>query len=222
MPIYCHNRKKSSWSSARQGIVTISLASLTIALASVIPYKSVVAQDNNLLAAKVSTELPVVKSAALGTNMDVPWSQPVRIVDPFEGKYVGIFDRNYFFRRFLNSDARVEVVSLWSRNSVRFLLAYRDRDCSFNHSFDFSPYGARCFTFNPKTLNVTDLYIKIGEQVFRLEGENSTFKVSNELAAALKNSVSGKNVSIRLVAETGEAVDSEIGKGTVKAWKAIY
>lgn len=57
--------------------------------------------------------------------------------------------------------------------------------------------------------------------MFRLEGQNSTFAVSDELAAALKNSPAG-NVSIRLVAESGEAVDSEIGSGTVKAWKAIY
>ena len=70
-------------------------------------------------------------------------------------------------------------------------------------------------------LKVTSLFLKIGEQVFRLEGQNSTFAVSNDLAGALKKSPAG-NVSIRLVAETGEAVDSEIGKGTVNAWKAIY
>jgi hypothetical protein len=68
---------------------------------------------------------------------------------------------------------------------------------------------------------VTELLIKIGGQVFRLEGQNGNFPVSDRLAEALENSPI-RNVSIRLVAESGEAVDSEIGKGTVKAWKTIY
>lgn len=220
MPMYFSSGNKTTWSLTRLGLVGLSLASLTITITSVIPPESVVAQNNNLLA-KVAKELPVVKSAALGTNMSVPWSQPVKITDPFEGDYVGIFDRNYFFRRLLNTNARIEVVSLWSRNSIRFLLAYRDRDCLSGHSFYYvDSLGVNCSTFN-KALNVTNLLLKIGDQVFRLEGQNSTFEVSDELAAALKNSPTG-NVRIRLVAESGQAVDSEIGKGTVKAWKAIY
>lgn len=44
---------------------------------------------------------------------------------------------------------------------------------------------------------------------------------SDKLATALQNSPEG-NINIRLVTRSGETVDSEIGKGTVKAWKAIY
>ncbi|MCC5626672.1 hypothetical protein [Nostoc sp. CHAB 5715] len=44
--------------------------------------------------AKASSDLPVVKSAGLSPDMDVPWSKAVRIVDPFEGEFLGVFDRN--------------------------------------------------------------------------------------------------------------------------------
>jgi hypothetical protein len=69
----------------------------------------------------ISKELPIVRSAALDPGIDVPWSQPVKIIDPFEGEYVGIFDKNFFYRRILNTNARVQVVSLWRNDSVRFL-----------------------------------------------------------------------------------------------------
>ncbi|MBW4560831.1 MAG: hypothetical protein KME32_06660 [Mojavia pulchra JT2-VF2] len=199
--------------------VGLSLASLSLATASIISSKPVVANENQRMAT-ASTELPVVKSAALGTDMNVPWSKPVRIDDPFEGNYLGIFDRNYFWRNVIDNNARVDVISLWSRNSVRLLLAYRDRNCSYGsyyHAFRAIP---ECLVSN-NTLKITNLYIKLGDRVFRLEGNNSRFKVSNELATALKNSPA-QNVSIRLLSETGESVDSEIGKKTVEAWKAIY
>lgn len=221
MPTSCNSANKIG-RLTRRGIAKLSLVVLTVTIASAVPPESVAAQDNNLVAT-ASKELPIVKSATLGTRMNVPWSQPVRILDPFEGNYVGVFDRNYFYRRFLNENTRFEAISLWSPDSVRFLLAYRDRDCSPGYDFyHFGSLGARCGYFNSRTLNVTDLLIKVDKQVFRLEGENGSFPVSQELAAALKNSTPEQNVSIRLLAETGVAIDSEIGKGTVKAWKAIY
>ncbi|WP_414568273.1 hypothetical protein [Nostoc sp. CCY 9925] len=63
--------------------------------------------------------------------------------------------------------------------------------------------------------------IKIREQVFQLDGSTGTFVVNQELATALKNAPD-KNLDIRLVLEGGQTVDSEIGKGTVKAWRSIY
>ena len=213
--------KQRIWSLTKLRILALGLASLAITLASGISSETVVAQTSPRLA-KAAAELPIVKSAALGTNMNVPWSQPVRIVDPFEGDYLGIFDRNYFYRRFLNTNARVEVVSLWSRDSIRFLLAYRDRDCLSAHSFYHSPFPLRtgCAVANT-TLNVANLWLKVDNQVFQIAGTNNKFPVSPELATALKNSLP-ENVEIRLVAESGQAIDSEVGKGTVQAWKAIY
>jgi hypothetical protein len=220
--MYSKRKNENIWSLTRLAIVGLSLASLNFVTTSLVLPKSVVAKQRNQIA-KASTELPVVKSAALGTDIDVPWSEPVKIEDPFEGNYVGIFDKHTFRSDFLNTNARVEVVSLWSRNSIRFLLAYRDRNCLSGYGFHY-PYsigsGVGC-AVSKNTLEITNLYIKLGEQVFRLEGNNSRFNVSDELATALKKSPT-ENVSIRLVAESGEALDSKIGKGTVEAWKAIY
>ncbi len=61
----------------------------------------------------------------------------------------------------------------------------------------------------------------VREQVFQLEGANGTFTVSNELAPAFKNAPH-QNLDMRLVLEGGQTVDSEIGSGTVKAWRSIY
>jgi hypothetical protein len=228
MLMQSQGKNQRIWSLTRLARVGLGLASLSLATVSVISFKPVVAQESPRMAT-ASTELPVVKSAALGTDMNVPWSKPVRIDDPFEGNYVGIFDRNYFRRNVINN-ARVEVISLWSRNSVRVLLAYRDRNCSYGsyyHAFRGIPtyhaFGGipTCLVSN-NTLKITNLYIKLGDRVFRLEGNNGTFTVSNELATALKNSPAEKNVSIRLLSEGGESIDSEIGKKTVEAWKAIY
>lgn len=168
----------------------------------------------------ISKELPIVRSAALDPGIDVPWSQPVRIIDPFEGEYVGIFDKNFFYRRILNTNARIQVVSLWRNDSVRFLLAYSDRDCSFGHGWFDHRISRDCLTANA-ALGIANLYIKVGDRVFQLEGDNSKFQVKPDLATALKNSPS-QNIGIRLVTESGEIVDSEIGKSTVAAWKEIY
>jgi hypothetical protein len=169
---------------------------------------------------QAETGLRVVDSAALGASRSLPWSEPVQINDPFEGSFIGVFDRNYFYDRVLNTTARIEVQSLWSPQSVRFLLVTRNRDClsqplHYGFSFDLG-----CSGFN-NARNIIELFIKINEQVFQVAGQNSTFSISNELAQALKNAPAG-NVSIRLVAESGETIDSEIGQGTVEAWRTVY
>lgn len=201
-------------------IVELSLTSLALVTTTgVCMPPSALAQDRHI-SAKASKELPVVRSTALAPGIDVPWSQPVKIIDPFEGEYVGIFDKNYFYQRLLNTNVKVQVVSLWQRESVRFLLAYSDRDCYSGHDFFYSRIGRDCLGTNA-ALQLTNLWLKIGDRVFRLEGQDSRFQVNRELATALKNAP-GENISIRLETESGEAVDSEIGKGTVQAWKAIY
>jgi hypothetical protein len=218
-PMYSNGGNQSICSLTRGGIVGLGLASVALTVTSFLAPTPSVAQDTHLIA-KTSQELPVVRSTALGTNIDVPWSQPVRIVDPFEGEGVGIFDKNYFYKRLLNANGRVQVISLWQRDSIRFLLAFSDRDCLSGQSFYPVVLARDCLVSNA-ALEVSNMSIKIGDRVFRLEGQNSQFQVSHELAAALKNSPTG-NVKIRLVTESGATVDSEIGKGTVQAWKAIY
>jgi hypothetical protein len=219
--MHCKRKNPNFLSVARLAIAGLGLAFVALATTTIISPGLVAAKEDNRLA-KASTELPIVKSAALGIDMDVPWSKPVKIEDPFEGNYVGIFDRHSFYKTFLNVNSKFEVISLWRQNSVRILLSYRERDCF--SGYGLSPYskisGTGCLGAK-NTLKVTNLYVKLGEKVFRLEGNNSTFDVSHELATALKNSPA-ENVDIRLVAESGEAVDSEIGKRTVEAWKNIF
>ncbi|ASC72653.1 hypothetical protein XM38_036110 [Halomicronema hongdechloris C2206] len=167
-----------------------------------------------------STDLQVVDSAALGIRRDLPWSEPVQIDDPFEGQFIGVFDRNYFFDQFLNARARIEIQSLWSPESVRVLLMTRDRDCSGHsiHHGTLLDLGCLELTTSRK---VTELFVRVDEQVFQVSGENNLFQVSDEFAQALQTAPH-ENVSIRLVTETGEVVDSEIGQGTVEAWKTVY
>lgn len=167
-----------------------------------------------------ATDLRSVGSAALGTSRNVPWSEPVQINDPFEGEFIGVFDRNYFYDRLFNTTARIEVQSLWSPQSVRFLLVTRDRDCLSHPSHYGISSDLGCSEFN-NARNIIELFIKINDEVFQVSGQNSVFPVSEGLAQALQTAPEG-NVSIRLVTESGETVDSEIGQGTVEAWKAIY
>jgi len=72
------------------------------------------------------SDIPVVNSAALSPNLNIPWSEPVKVNDPFEGEFIAIFDRNYFNEYFINSYAKINVVSLWRSDSIRFLLVYSD------------------------------------------------------------------------------------------------
>ncbi|GAB4384550.1 MAG: hypothetical protein Kow00121_48190 [Elainellaceae cyanobacterium] len=174
----------------------------------------------NAVSVNASTDLRVVDSAALGTNRSLPWSEPVQVDDPFEGNFIGVFDRNYFYDRLLNTSARVEVQSLWSPQSVRFLLFTRDRDCLDSSFYYGTLSNLSCSQLN-NSRNVIELFVRINDQVFQVSGQNSIFPVSNELAQALQTAPNN-NVSIRLVTESGETIDSEIGQETVEAWKTVY
>lgn len=167
-----------------------------------------------------AADLPVVQSAALGTSSNLPWSKPVRVADPFEGSFVAVFDRNSFYKEILNTNARVEVQSLWSRQSIRFLLTASDRDCLRGRGYSGTLSGLTCSELIDSK-NIIELFVKVGNQVFRVPGENSAFPVSNELANALQKAPI-ENIGIRLVTESGGTVDSEIGKETVKAWRTVY
>ncbi|MEM7062465.1 MAG: hypothetical protein AAF572_04790 [Cyanobacteria bacterium P01_B01_bin.77] len=165
-----------------------------------------------------AAELDIVDSATLGTHRNLPWSEPVQIDDPFEGRFVGVFDRHSFSDRFLNTTARIEVQSLWSRDFIRVLSIIRDRDC-LNGSLGTYP-DLSCSEFN-NARNIIQLFIKVDDEVFQVAGQNNTFVVSDELAQALQTAPETA-VDIRLVAESGEAIDSEIGEGTVAAWETVY
>jgi hypothetical protein len=167
-----------------------------------------------------TNDLRRVDSAALGTSHNPPWSEPVQISDPFEGNFIGVFDRNYFFDRLLNTNTRIEVQSLWRPQSVRFLLITSDRNCRTGFIRYGVPTNLGCSVVT-NSRNLTQLYVKLNDQVYQVSGQNSQFPISNELAQALQTAPEG-NVSIRLVTENGETVNTEIGQGTVAAWRTVY
>jgi hypothetical protein len=169
--------------------------------------------------AKTSTELPIVESAGLEPYLDVPWSELVSVNDPFEGNFLAVFDRND-----LQDRRSREVISLWSRQTIRILLVGSEQYCSGTFSsyfhYDWNAWGRTCI--NTSTANIIrQLYVKVGDRVVQLKGENGRFVVNDELATTLKNAPD-RNAKIRLVLEGGETVDSEIGQGTVKIWREIY
>jgi hypothetical protein len=87
-----------------------------------------------------------------------------------------------------------------------------------------SPYGTLSnFTCSEliNSRNVTQLFMRIGDQIFQVSEQNSTFPVDDALAQALQTAPT-ENIRIRLVTEAGEIVDSEIGQETVEAWKTVY
>lgn len=167
-----------------------------------------------------ANNLRSVNSAALGISRNHPWSEPVQINDPFEGNFIGVFDRNYFYDRLLNTNSRIEVQSLWSPQSVRFLLITSDRNCRTGSIRYGIPTNLGCSVVT-NSRNLTQLYVKLNDQVYQVSGQNSQFPISNELAQALQTAPEG-NVSIRLLTENGETVNTEIGQGTVAAWRTVY
>ncbi|MGG6266578.1 hypothetical protein ACQ4M3_24725 [Leptolyngbya sp. AN03gr2] len=186
------------------------------------------------------SDLPIVRSSILQPDLRVPWSQPVRVIDPFEGESLAVFDQNYFSRSFRNTNAQVKIVSLWKPESVRVLLAYSGRNCTIARStfplrrrlyaskLGYYPFGYFHNDFpdsvcvvNNGTQKITGLSVRVGDRVFSLNNKEGQFPITSDLAAALKNAPE-QNVQLRATADNGEVVDSAIGIETVRAWRRIY
>ncbi|MEH2183664.1 hypothetical protein [Nostoc sp.] len=172
------------------------------------------------IVAQASSDLPTVKSAGLSPDMDVPWSKAVRIVDPFEGEFVGVFDRNSLGGRLYREGSK-EVISLWTPSSIRVLVTVNSDEARSSFYTAGLGYTRPDYFRFTTTKKVNKLLLKVRKKVFQLDGSAGTFAISKELATALKNAPD-ENLDIRLVLEGGQTVDSEIGKGTVKAWRTIY
>jgi hypothetical protein len=106
MLVSCNVADLVSRNVRKLGIITLS-----IGLINFFPSGSARAIDRHEELSQPSQDYPLVKSTNLDTNLNVPWSQPVRIRDSFEGESIGIFDRHFFYNRILDTDARVEVDS---------------------------------------------------------------------------------------------------------------
>ena len=146
------------------------------------------------------------------TSEDVPLSVPVIINDPFDGNYLAVIDKNFSGRITLGT-YQEGVITNWSENYIRVYAYAIQKPCS-GVSF-----------FCPPTVTVREtssLDIKVGEQVFRLEGSNGNFPVSSELAIALSNAPPGPALTRITLEDSGELITNEIGSDTTAAWKVVY
>ncbi len=163
--------------------------------------------------AKASEQIPVVKSAGLKPNLSVPWSKLVNVNDPFEGSFLAVFNRHS-----LRDAQSRRVISLWSLDAVRVLVTSTEQNCN---RYGWGGWDSSCWGVNRSAATVEQIWIKISDRVFELAGENGKFAINSELATALTHT-SEKEVTIRLILQNGETIDSRVDKKTVAVWPSIY
>jgi hypothetical protein len=144
-------------------------------------------------------------------KLQVPWSEPVLVKDPFDGNQVAVFDRDFSGSVGLGG-SESGVITKWTFNRVS-VFAYRKTNvCGFltcRKDVTPTPLGKQ-------------LELKIGEQVFRLEGEDGVFSVSEEVAKALQKAPTGQALMRVSVTGSGLSITSRIGDKTVQAWRRVY
>lgn len=135
-----------------------------------------------------------------------PWSTPVLVNDEFEGSYLSVYDHNFqkvggFFG--LGGTDETGMTSEWSPKKVRV------------YSYNINSGGT---TFQ----ETSKLTVKVGGKLYELKGEKGNFVVTPELAYGLKTAPL-EVAKLRVeYADSGIAVTSDIGKGTVTAWRTVY
>jgi hypothetical protein len=140
----------------------------------------------------------------------IPWSTPVLVRDDFEGDYLAVLDRNY--ENDALSGFETGVITNWSRRKLRIYSYDTVKSC--NVLF--------CKKRNVAGREAKKVAIKAGSQIFRLNGVDGNFELSENIAEALKNSPAGDTKIKIQFEESGVEIVSDIGKGTVEAWKTVY
>ena len=176
------------------------------------------------LASSASPAL-AVPPASVSANDNIAWSKVVE--NPFDGKI--IYDRNY------KSD--FVLVSSWSKKGIGVTYT-QVRTAIIGSSYSpryhrrgfglfggFGGFGGFGAVFHDEPVYQRFLSENVPDSVsLSINGKVYTYQqgsVSPELAAALA-SAPPENVKIRLVWQDGRTKDTEIGKDTVKAWKAVF
>ena len=140
-------------------------------------------------------------------NKELPFSEAISINDPVTGASVGVLDQNFV-------PGGSKVSSSWSRGSIAVSGYWLFRS---GGGFGSEPVA----TFYPFEADI--LWIPDGDSFLLVKGCNGTFTVTKEIARALASQPSSKNAFIRFTTESnGGSHLSQIGKGTVAAWKKIY
>lgn len=137
----------------------------------------------------------------------LPWSTPVIIKDEFDGDQLAVYDRNMSGSIFW-SGKEAGIISIWGERTIRIIQF--ERKNTFFSGEQWTTREAESFS------------IKIGEEVFTLDGDNGNFLVTDELAVALRDAPEVQaRMKIRLE-DSGTGIFNDIGVGTVKAWKTVY
>lgn len=159
-----------------------------------------------------NTGYTVLNAGDWRTSNRVPLSEPVIVRDAFDGDYLAVIDKNFSGNLRL-SGQQDGVITNWSEDYIR-VYAYSIR----------KPCAGIDLFCPPSTtvIETSSLDIKVGEEVFRLEGSNGNFPVSAELAAALRNAPAGQAVTRVTLEDSGSQVVNNIGAATVEAWRVVY
>jgi hypothetical protein len=135
-----------------------------------------------------------------------PWSTPVLVNDDFDGTYLAVFDHNFqldggFFG--LGATGEHGFASSWSSKMIR---AYYYTKTSGGDTIK----------------EVGSLSVKVGGKVYKLTGEKGNFAVTPELAYALKTAPLEVAMIKAEFVDSGIPYTSDIGTGTVTAWRTVY
>jgi hypothetical protein len=135
-----------------------------------------------------------------------PWSTPVLVNDDFDGTYIAVFDHNF----------QVDG-------------GFMGMGGTGEHGFttNWSPKMVRAYYYTTTSGGTTiretsSLMVKVGNQTFKLPGDKGNFAVSSELAYALKTAPLEVARIKAEFADSGIPYTSDIGTGTVTAWRTVY
>jgi hypothetical protein len=159
-----------------------------------------------------ATGYAVLNTGDWRTSDNVPFSEPVIINDPFDGDYLAVIDKN-FSGNMMFGGQQAGVITNWSENYIRVYAYSIQKPCS----------GIDLFCPPSTTVRETSgLEIKVGDEVFRLEGTDGNFPVSAELAVALRNAPPGQALTRITLEGSGGQIVNDIGAGTTEAWHIVY
>ena len=132
-------------------------------------------------------------------------------------KYLAVIDREYSAGLSLDDIKEPGIISNWSRQWLRIYGYITHQSCVI---LWFIPI---CNTQH-YPVKVGSVQMKIGNQIFHLQGADSLFQIEDDLAVALYNNAQKSQpvlVQVTLPG-MGDKVTHRIGTNTIKAWQVIY
>ncbi len=162
-------------------------------------------------------EIPVVDAQQWRTGkFKFPWSKVVMVDDDFDGKYLAVLERQRKRNKGLNIGAEAGIISEWSKTKIKVNFYYSVQQLFGKPRMSIG-YAER-------------IDLRVGDSVFKLEGNNGIFKITDEMAEAFANAPY-EPVKLKMYPSEHEGneyftafgeVILDIKKETVDAWKVVY